>query len=55
VLGNAMWKARFNGDPSIVGRTITLNRHPCTAIGVAPENFYGTITGRRFDPALMCS
>ena len=27
----------------------TLNRRPYTVIGVAPENFYGTITGLRFD------
>src|SRR5262245_18049284 len=49
VLGHAMWKARFGGDPSIVGRRIVLNRRPFTVIGVAPEGFAGTITGLRFD------
>ena len=49
VLGNVMWKTRFNADPAIVGRTITLNRQPYTVIGVGPEDFYGTISGLRFD------
>ena len=49
VLGHAMWKARFGGDPSVVGRRIVLNRRPFTIIGVAPEGFAGTITGLRFD------
>jgi predicted permease len=43
------WKARFAGDPSIVGRRIVLNRQPYTVIGVAPPAFAGTITGLRFD------
>src|SRR5712671_1218567 len=49
VIGHAMWKTRFGGDPAIVGRRIVLNRHPYTVIGVAPEAFAGTITGLRFD------
>jgi predicted permease len=49
VLGYAMWRARFGADPAIVGRTIALNRHPYTVIGVAPANFLGTINGLRFD------
>jgi putative ABC transport system permease protein len=49
VLGHAMWKARFGGDPSIVGKRIVLNRRPFSVIGVAPEGFAGTITGLRFD------
>ena len=49
VLDHAMWKARFGGDASIVGRRIELNRQPYTVIGVAPEAFAGTITGLRFD------
>lgn len=49
VLGFAMWKARFNGDPAVIGQTIVLNRRPYTVIGIAPEEFAGTITGLRFD------
>lgn len=36
MLGEAFWKRRFDGDPSIVGRTILLNGTPTTVIGVAP-------------------
>ncbi len=49
VLGEALWKSRFNGDPRIVGQTVRLNRRSYTVIGVAPERFQGTITGLRFD------
>ena len=49
ILGEAAWRARFNGDPGVVGRHILLNRHPYTVIGVAPAPFAGTITGLRFD------
>jgi predicted permease len=49
VLSHTMWQTRFGGDPAVLGRTITLNRQAYTVIGVTPENFYGTITGLRFD------
>jgi predicted permease len=42
VLGYGFWTRRFNRDPSIVGRTLTLNGHPFTVVGVASEGFHGT-------------
>jgi len=42
VLSYASWQHRFAGDPSIVGRTILLNNHTFTIIGVAPKGFIGT-------------
>jgi predicted permease len=42
VLSHNCWRRRFNGDPAIVGRTITLNGHAYTVIGVAAEGFRGT-------------
>jgi predicted permease len=36
VLSDRLWRARFNSDPAIVGRTITLNAEPFTVIGVMP-------------------
>src|ERR1700687_2798097 len=42
VLGNAYWKRRFGGDPSVVGKTVAVNGQPFTIIGVVPENFHGT-------------
>jgi predicted permease len=41
VLGYSYWKNHFDGDASIVGRTVALNGHPITIVGVAPEGFYG--------------
>jgi len=42
VLSYACWKVRFAGDPGIVGRTVSVNKHPYTVVGVAPEGFNGT-------------
>jgi putative ABC transport system permease protein len=42
VLGHGLWRRRFNADPTIVGRSVYLNGHPFTVIGVAPERFTGT-------------
>ncbi len=44
VLSDGTWTTRFGADPSIVGRTITLNGNAYTVIGVAPKGF------RRTDP-----
>jgi putative ABC transport system permease protein len=33
------WQRLFAGDPSIVGRTLTINSKPHTVIGVMPEDF----------------
>lgn len=37
ILTNAFWRTRFGGDPSIIGRQITLSRVPCTVIGIVPD------------------
>jgi macrolide transport system ATP-binding/permease protein len=41
VLGYDYWQQRFNGDPTVVGRTVTLDGHPLTIVGVAPKGFGG--------------
>src|SRR6516164_1467321 len=45
VISYWMWKERFHGDPSIVGKTQILSGVQHTIIGVAPEGFYGTFVG----------
>ena len=41
VLGNRVWKSRFNSDAHILGKSIALSGHPYTVIGVAPPYFRG--------------
>jgi len=42
VLGHALWRSRFHGDQSIVGRTIELNKKQVRVAGVAGPGFQGT-------------
>ena len=39
VLSGRLWQRRFGGEPSILGRSITLDGHPYTVIGVMPDAF----------------
>jgi len=36
MIGEALWKRRFGSDPSIVGKTLTLNGVATRVVGVAP-------------------
>jgi predicted permease len=45
VLSHGFWERSLGRDPSIVGRTLTLNRTPFTVIGIMPEGFTGTFLG----------
>lgn len=45
VLSSSLWRARFQSDPDIVGKTILLNHRPFTVIGVAPQDFSGIYGG----------
>ena len=39
VVSNALWQRRFGSDPSLVGRSITLDGRNYTVIGIAPRGF----------------
>lgn len=39
VLSHRFWQRRFGGDPSIVGRTVTLNDQAFTVLGVMAHDF----------------
>jgi predicted permease len=41
VLSHHYWLTTMAGDPSVIGRSITLDGLPFTVIGVAPPKFYG--------------
>ena len=40
VLSDALWKRRFNRDPGIINRSITLNGESFTIVGVMPAGFF---------------
>ncbi|MFN0120891.1 MAG: ADOP family duplicated permease [Blastocatellia bacterium] len=45
VISHGLWRRRFGADPALLGRTITLNTHSFTLIGVAPAEFQGLRRG----------
>jgi predicted permease len=45
VLSYLYWTRRFARDPSIIGKSVTLNGIPFTIVGVTPKNFYGISVG----------
>lgn len=47
VVSAPAWRSRFGGDPDIVGKTIRLNGHDVTIIGVGPATLAGS-----FDPVV---
>lgn len=49
VLGEGYWRRRFGGDTNILGRTVDLNRHSFTIVGIVPEAFRGTMSALRCD------
>jgi len=56
VISYQLWQDRFRGDPTVIGRTQMMNGVPHTIVGVAPEDFYGTFVGYKFQfwvPASM--
>jgi hypothetical protein len=42
VLSYDFWQRQFAVNPHILGKTVSLNQHPFTIIGVAPQSFHGT-------------
>lgn len=51
VISYSFWQRTYGGDQTIIGRTLSLNRHPFPIIGVASAGFYGVEMGRYFDVA----
>jgi putative ABC transport system permease protein len=51
VISHSFWQHEYGGDQSVVGQTVSINRHPFPIIGVAPAGFYGVEMGRYFDIA----
>ena len=41
VLSHSFWQRSFNSDSGVIGRTVTVNGHPYTVIGIASREFRG--------------
>ena len=54
VLKHSFWQRHLNGDPNIVGKTITLNRKAFTVVGVMPADFnYPYNSGEMWTPLVF--
>jgi putative ABC transport system permease protein len=60
ILGDSIWRMRFNADPSVIGQTVTLDNTPHTIVGVLPANVQFPFVGeadiwlpRYFEYSLM--
>jgi predicted permease len=40
VLSYALWQLEFEGDRSVLGKSIFLDNNPCTVIGIMPPDFH---------------
>ena len=56
VLSHGYWARRFDRSPAVLNRSVTLNGHPMTIVGVAPPGFHGIAVGEDpdvFVPLMM--
>ena len=49
VISYRLWQTHFGAEPSILGRTVDVNHHPFSIVGIAPPAFQGSQTGLRSD------
>ncbi len=49
VLSYNYWESRLGKDPTVLNRTLIINGHPMTVVGVAARGFDGTTFGTRPD------
>ncbi len=47
ILSHGLWLRRFGGDPSIIGRAVTLSNRNFVVVGVLPERFYPFVRSGR--------
>ncbi len=49
VLSYGFWQRRFGGDPAVLDRTLVVNGHPMTIVGVSAAGFNGIQVGSNSD------
>jgi hypothetical protein len=57
MISDQLWRTRFQADPGVLGRTVQINSHPFTVIGVAPTNVpqpEGLFAHQLWVPVMMC-
>jgi macrolide transport system ATP-binding/permease protein len=45
VISHSLWSRRFNSAPDVVGKSLIINGHNFSVVGVAPKGFTGTELG----------
>lgn len=58
VISDHLWRTSFHADPGVLGRTIQINSHPFTVIGVALANVpqpEGLFAHQLWVPVMMCA
>ncbi|HEY7568353.1 MAG TPA: ABC transporter permease, partial [Gemmatimonadaceae bacterium] len=53
ILGDRLWRQRFNADQAIIGRTISLDGMPRTVVGVMPAGFTFPASADLWTPMAM--
>jgi predicted permease len=53
VLGARVWRERYDSDPNVIGRTLSMNGRIRTIVGVMPEGFRFPETSHIFIPLAM--
>ena len=56
VIGHGLWQRRFAGDSAIIGKSVRMNGHQMTVVGVAPAEYTGMMNGWATEvwvPAMM--
>jgi predicted permease len=53
VLSESLWRNRYGGDPSIVGKVIHINQNPYTVVGIVQPNSTGSMRNVLWIPYTM--
>ena len=49
ILSYGFWQRRFGSDPGVLNRTVRVNGHPMTVVGVTERGFQGFEVGKTLD------